>query len=455
MYDIGIEGGTLVGPAARARTNVYIADGRVAAVDDERRIARERFDASGLLVMPGMIDAHVHFMEPSASEREDFAHGSAAALRAGVTTFIEHTHSGPIRTRDELRDKAAFVEGRSRTDFALGAHAWPGEADLAEEAWLAGAAFIKAFMCTTHGVPGHDAAQLLELLSRLAPHRGVVLVHCEDESLTRLAEQMLRETGRSDGGVIPAWRSREAELVAVATATVLARRTEARLVVAHASSEEVVDLAHREGHDGSPVIETCPQYLTLLEEGIFADPGLRKFTPPARARDATDLDRMWAALADGRIDYVSSDHAPSTRAQKRDGSIWDVHFGVPGIDTTMAVLLNGAAAGLITYERLVEVYSAVPSRVYGLVRKGRLDVGADADVAIVDPTQRWRISDEEIRSKAGWSPLSRMEITGRVVRTYSRGELVMENGTVMADPGRGKHLLAERVGDLEQSVKSN
>src|SRR5262245_8575742 len=162
--------------------------------------------------MPGMVDAHVHFMEPTGTEREDFDHASAAALRSGVTTYIEHTHSGPVRSARDLRDKAAFVETRSRTDFALAAHAWPDEVEAAVEAWNAGAAFIKAFTCTTHGVPGHDPSQLFELMRALAAHQAALLVHCEDESLTLQAERSLREAGREDGGVIAAWRNREAEL---------------------------------------------------------------------------------------------------------------------------------------------------------------------------------------------------------------------------------------------------
>src|SRR5207237_9248644 len=155
---------------------------------------------------------------------------------------------------------------------------------------------------------------------------------CEEESLTAEAERRLRLTGRADGGVIPAWRNREAELVAVATTVQLARRAGARVVVAHASSPEVVDLA-RQGCVG----ESCPQYLMVLEAEVLGQGALRKFTPPARAEGPGDLAAMWEALATGGLAYIASDHAPSTLAQKRDGSIWDVHFGLPGGDTTLAV----------------------------------------------------------------------------------------------------------------------
>jgi dihydroorotase len=220
--------------------------------------------------------------------------------------------------------------------------------------------------------------------------------------------------------------------VAVATTAQLARSTGARVVVAHASNPEVIDLAR-------PVcaVESCPQYLTLLEAEVVEQGALRKFTPPARARTTSDLATMWEALAAGSIDYISSDHAPSTLAQKRAGSIWDVHFGLPGVDTTLSVLLDGAHDGRISYERLVEVYSETPARIYGLhPHKGSLEVGADADLVLVDPEHRWTVRDEDVVSKAGWSPYAGRAFTGRAVRTFLRGR-APEGGTGRFLPGAG------------------
>ena len=420
--DLGIVGGEVVTGAGRRAANVYVSDGKIAAVTPERHAARETFDATGALVMPGMVDAHVHFMDPGDPEREDFPHGTAAAARAGVTTVIEHTHAAPVISADDLRAKAEHLRDRSRVDFALAAHAWPDRLDEVEGVFAAGAAFIKAFTCTTHGVPGFDAAHLRALFERAAACGAPVLVHAEDESLTADAERALRAEGREDGGVIPAWRSPAAEEVALSTVAVLARDTGARAIAAHVSHAAALDLV------AGVMVESCPQYLTLREDEVVEHGAFRKFTPPARAHDAGDLDAMWRALADDRIDLISSDHAPSTAAQKRAGSIWDVHFGLPGIDTTLSVLLDGAAAGRITYERVVAAYSEAPARIYGLATKGRLEPGADADLVVVDPTERWTVADGDVRSKAGWSPYSGRTFTGRAVRTYLRG----------GEPGAGR-----------------
>lgn len=431
-YDLAIEGGTIVSGTGRQEANLYITGGQVSEVTSDTRPARERVDAGGLLVMPGFVDAHVHFMDPADPSREDFPSGSAAAARAGVTTVIEHTHALPVRNAADLKEKAEYLASRSRVDFALGAHAWPGHTQDVAAVWHAGAAFIKAFTCTTHGVQGHGAAALLDLLVAAAGADATCLLHCEDGSITEEAEARLRAAGRVDGAIIPEWRNRTAEQVAVAVAGVLVRRTGARAILAHASNVDVLELA-----DGL-LVESCPQYLSLLEIEAAEYGPFRKFTPPARATSAHELDLMWEAVRSGRVDYISSDHAPSTRAQKMGGSIWEVPFGLPGIDTTSGILLEGAHSGRLSYERVVEVYAEAPARIYGLKQKGRLTIGADADVTLVDPTAAWVVSDEDILSRAGWSPFAGRRLHGRPRQTYVRGQLVAHDSAVVAQPGLGR-----------------
>jgi dihydroorotase-like cyclic amidohydrolase len=182
--DLGLVGGRVVTSGGLSSRNVYVAGGRIASLTDERLPAGRIVDATGLLIMPGMVDAHVHFMDPAATEREDIPTASAAAARSGVTTVIEHSHPGPVRTPEDLRDKATYLSHRSVVDFALAAQAWPGEEDQVPSLWHAGVAFLKAFTCTTHGVPGHDAEHLRGLLQKAATCGAITLVHCEDQTLS-------------------------------------------------------------------------------------------------------------------------------------------------------------------------------------------------------------------------------------------------------------------------------
>lgn len=447
QFDLLVTGGTLVSSAGRRRANIAIEGGTIRYVGGEQPPAHQTVDAGGLLVLPGAVDTHVHLMDPGSTDREDFPTGTAAAAAAGVTTIIEHSHGRPVRTVADLRDKRDYLAGRSAVDFGLAAHAWPGAADAVAGLWAAGVAFFKLFTCTTHGVPGHDAAALRAHFEASARVGAVSLMHCEDASLTEAAETVLRAEGRRDGGLLPEWRNRDAEVVATAIASMLARRADARAVVAHVSHPEVAEYVSRERAMGARLsAESCPQYFLLREDEVLEHGALRKFTPPARARTANDEAEMWHLLRQGGLTHISTDHAPSTLEQKRAGDLWDVHFGLPGLDSTMPLLLDAAAREQISYEDVVRVYAEVPARTYGLwPRKGALTEGSDGDVVLVDPAARWTLRNEDVISKAGWTPFAGREVTGKVVQTYLRGGLIAENRK-QVEAGRGAFVPGEGAG---------
>lgn len=439
MYDLAISGATLVTPRGRRRANVYVQDGVIANVTADQLQADQTVRAAGLFVLPGMIDGHVHFQDPGDTTREDFITGTSAAAVGGVTTVIEHTHSHPVRTLEFLREKVHHVSSRSLIDFGLAAHAWPSQIGQHADLWRAGVTFFKVFTCTTHGVPGHDAAHLLALFRELSAIDALCLVHCEDETITGDNERALRQAARADPAVIFEWRSREAELTALNTMALLARLTGVRAIAAHVSHSTAIDLVSREG--ARLWMETCPQYLYVQEDEILDCGGLRKFTPPARIRSASDEQEMWRRVANGPITHISTDHAPATRAQKTDGSIWDVHFGLPGVETTLSLLLNGVAEGHLSLERVVELTAETPARLYGLYpRKGRLAQGADADLVLVDLTAERTLADSDVVSKAGWTPYVGRRIRSRIVKTFSRGRLVAEDGKPVGEQGLGRFL---------------
>ena len=438
-FDCEIANATLLEPKGRYRGTIAISGERVVGILEEPSgNAVRTIDAEGLVALPGMVDQHVHFMDPGDNAREDFIRGSSAAAVGGVTTVVEHTHSNPVLTAEDLREKREYLKDRSVIDFGLMAHVFPDTIKHVPDLWEDGVAIFKAFTCTTHGVPGLLPDDLLRLFRSLFEAGARGLVHCEDEFITEDNEERLHAALRKDYGVIPEWRSTEAELVAVNTVALLARLTGANITVAHASQPEVIDLVRRERELGATLsIESCPQYFYINSDEVREYGPTRKFTPPARDAPAGEL--MWKRLARGQIDLISTDHAPSTLDQKFASDIWGCPFGLPGVETTLTMLLDAVAEGKLTLQRLVQTYSEAPARLLGLYpRKGALRIGSDADVVLVDTEQEHVLSNDNIVSKAGWTPFDGRRVKGRAVMTMLRGQVVAENGKVTAEPGGGR-----------------
>jgi dihydroorotase len=422
-----IRGGTLVSSTGTQRGDLLVVDGRIAMIDQVES-ADEVIDASELLVLPGMVDTHVHLMDPGDTAREDFPTGTRAAAARGVTTIIEHTHAHPVRSVEELREKLQHLGGRANVDFGLAAHVWPGRIEGMEALVGEGISFFKIFTCTTHGVPGLDSESLAGALEAVRRTDSRCLIHSEDEAITEAAEQRLRGLGRVDPGLLIEWRSREAEQLSVAATAATVLESGAAATIAHVSHPEVLDVIDEFRRLGADLAsEACPQYLALDESEVLSAGSLRKFTPPARIRNQDERATMWAAVRAGRFSHFSTDHAPSTLQQKTAGDFWDAPFGLPGLDTTLPFLIDAALDGQIPISEVVRLYATAPAARYRL-SKGTLGVGADADLVLVDPNATWTVRDQDIISKAGWTPYSGRSFRGRVVATYLRGQEVGSEG---------------------------
>ncbi len=440
--DLVIRGARIVTPYNVIEGNLFVNRGKVVGLGKLNLPSDEVVDARGFLLLPGMVDAHIHFMDPGDTTREDFPTGSAAAAVAGVTIIIEHNHFSPVYKAEEFQNKVEYLKNRSVVDFGLSAHFSPNGVEEIRGVIREGAAFIKVFTCTTHGINAVQMGALFQAMNMLKKDGAVFLVHAEDEALTQAAEVELKACGREDGGVIPECRSKLAEQVAVKTVASLAEASKANVVIAHCSHAHIVDIIQQYRSRGTPIYaESCPQYFFLKEKEILKMGGLRKFTPPARAISSGDLDSMWERLKVGKISYLASDHAPATRSQKLSGSIWDVPFGLPGVDTTLPLMLDAISKNRLDYPRLVEAYARMPAWLYGFFpRKGALQVGSDADFILVDPDAKYVLEDQSILSRAGWTPYAGLTLQGRVVATYLRGHIVAEEGKCVAPPGLGQFI---------------
>lgn len=442
--DLVIANAIIVSPGGQTRGDLLVSDGRVTdTVAPRTGQGAQTIDATGLHLLPGAVDPHVHMMDPGLTEKEDFTSGTGAAAVGGVTTVVEHHRSLPfVLDAKTFAEKAAYLGDRGLIDFALFGGLHPDNIDALEPMWRAGAAAFKAFTCNLHGAPAVLADKMLDAFRELAKFDGLCLVHCEDEFITKANEDRLKAAGRKDFRVIPEWRTREAEQLAVASTALLARITGARVTIAHASHPAVLDIINRERAAGAKIwVESCPQYFYLTEDQIDRWGPWQKFTPPARDRASTE--EMWRRLQAGDIDMLVADHAPSTKADKSKGltDIWACPFGIPGVETVLPMMLTGVNEGKVSLERIVAARSQIPAQVYGLwPRKGNLNVGADADFVLVDMKAERVLRNEDVVAKVGWTPYEGRRVKGLPVKTFARGKLVAENGKPVGKAGWGKFL---------------
>jgi dihydroorotase len=430
-YDLIIKGGTIVNQDGVGVGDIGIANGRIAGLGD---IARERgatvFEASGLHVLPGVIDSHVHFREPGAEHKEDLESGSRAAVLGGVTAVFEMPNTSPL-TVDEasLSDKIARATGRMHCDFAfyIGATR-ENTGDLSRLEMLPGVAGVKVFMgASTGNLLVDDDPSIHEILAKTQRR---VSFHSEDEERLR-ARAGLREAGRPHSHSI--WRDAEAAVLATRRLLALAHETGRRIHVLHVSTAE--EMALLAGHRDVASVEVTPHHLTLIAPEIYDRIGNRaQMNPPIR--DAGHVEALWEAVRQGVADTVGSDHAPHLLEEKAKPYPASPS-GMPGVQTLLPVMLDHVHKGRLTLQRLVDLTSHGPARIYDIAGKGRIAAGYDADLTLVDLGATRDITDEESASRCGWTPYAGLCVTGWPAATVIRGMVVMRDGeTISAGQGQ-------------------
>jgi dihydroorotase/allantoinase len=447
--DLAIINGLLVDSKSIYPGVLSIREGKIVGITQSlENHPQEVIDAKGLYILPGAIDGHVHMMDPGYTDREDFTTGTRAAARGGVTTVIDHHRTIPqVFGAKELSEKREYLKTRSIVDFGLlGGLSLTNLGNL-KGLWEAGALGFKGFTCELHEADALGIGNLIEILEEIRKFNGIALFHCEDDSLLKKKEESLRKQSRKDPLSVSEWRSPEAEELAVRTVLYTAKRTGARVAVAHTSLPSLVLEMAQARAQGIPIYtETCAQYLTLTVEDLKEKGPFCKFTPPPRKKE--EVEKMWWCLSHGLIDMVNSDHCPYPYSDKEAGEedIWLAPFGIPGVETTTPILLDGVAKGKLTLPQVAYVRSERPAMIYGLTgQKGSLRVGCDADLIFIDLKRKVVLNNLKIISKCGWTPYHGKEITGDVVLTMVRGKVVMKEGEVLGEPGWGRFVTRKIV----------
>lgn len=430
-FDLIVRGGETVSHAGRGLADVGIRGGRIAAIGDlATASAGEVFDATGLTVLPGVIDTQVHFREPGMAWKEDLETGSRAAVLGGVTGVFEMPNTDPpTSSRAALEEKLARAAGRMHCDHAFYAGATHENArDLAEIEATPGCCGVKVFMGASTGsllVPD-DAG--VEAVLRHVRRRAAF--HSEDEP--RLAERrsLAREGDWTSHELV---RDAEAAIRSTRRLIAIAERLGRRVHVLHTTTAE--EIAFLADHKDVATCEVTPQHLTLASPDAYERlKGLAQMNPPIRGVEHRAA--LWRGVAEGVVDVIGSDHAPHTLEEKARPYPASPS-GMPGVQTLAAVMLTHVAEGRLTLERFVDLTSAGPQRLFGLAGKGRLAVGWDGDLTIVDLKARRTFRHADMATRVGWTPFDGMEAKGWPIATIIRGVVVMRDDEVTA-PGAGK-----------------
>jgi len=421
-----------------------VGDARAAGPANEENV----LDATGMYVLPGLVDLHVHFRDPGLTDKEDFETGTAAAALGGVTTVLDMPNTKPpVGSASVLRQKAAAVAGRAYVDYKLYGviteHNLPLLAEMAE----AGAAAFKLFLGPTTGdIKAPGWGKLIEVFETVRDLNVPLVVHAEDRDVIEYWEKRAAQRTMGVGGgfwhdvydfrppsdeeysTFLATRPRFGEAAATQTVCLLAAMTNTPVHIAHVSIKEAVDVIRQAKAAGAPVsAETCPQYLTLTSADCRRLGPVSKVLPPVREK--ADQEALWQALQDGVIDMIASDHAPHEAAAKESPSWSKAAAGLLGVQTMLLVLLNEAEQGRLTLNDLVRWASRRPAELFGFDdEKGDIRPGLDADLVVVDPRRETTVTAEWLQSKSKNSHLIGRTLRGAVVHTIVRGHVVVRDG---------------------------
>jgi dihydropyrimidinase len=459
VIDLVVRGGTVVTAGASRIADIAVRAGSIEAVEDDLSAlaadgAVEVVDATGLLVLPGVVDVHTHTRVATDAEPDRFFQDSVAAAFGGTTTFLAFnnpgTGSSPAAERSllaGLREWRAATERDSAIDYSVSlAISGHMEDPIAELPAMVdeGVATAKAFMVFDFRL---DERRIYEAMRVLGGRGGMLQVHCEDPVLIDTAVAAALARGDTGAKFHASTRSTEAEAVATQRVMAAAHDADVPVHIVHLSSASaLLHVADAKSLGVRAHAETCPHYLALTD-ARYESPNLASvaacvISPPLRP--VSDQDALWAGLAAGSLDLIATDHVPDRMGVEKAEALRGVSFdkvsnGAPGIETLLAIAYSeGVAKGRLTLERMVELLSTSPARLFGLTRKGALEVGRDADLVLFDPAASRTLRAADLHHTSDYTPYEGFPITGAVRSVFVRGRAIVSDGAFVGTRGFGK-----------------
>ena len=421
---------------------IAIDNGRIFRIAKEPNMPRaeRKINLKSRLVLPGLIDAHVHLRDERKAYKEDFYSGTAAAAAGGFATVLDMPNNDPVTmSAKALQNRMKIAQSRILTNVGFFSE-FPKDLKEIEHIVGEGAVAFKLYMAEQIGglnISEDDA--ILAAFKILSKVSVPVAVHAEDKNLLETAKRKLTSAGRNGVDAFVEAHSEDVEAKAVERLLGIAKRAGTRVHFCHISSRKGLHTIRAAKSSGMPVTcETTPHNLLLSVDDLAETGSVALTVPPVR--DKKQIEALWAGARNGSIDIIASDHAAHTLAEKKTRNVWEAKTGIPGLETTLPLLLTEVKRGRLSIAKLVRLMSEKPAEIFGLKDRGSLKEGNPADMTVVDLDIENEIDSSEFRSKAKYSPFNGWKVTGKAVKTFVCGQLVMDEGQIVANAGSG-HLI--------------
>lgn len=421
---------------------IAIEKGAIYKVGRETQMPRADnvLNIGGLLVLPGLIDVHVHLRDEGKAYKEDFYTGTAAAAAGGFTTVLDMPNNAPVTMSAETL-KRRMETAKRKILVNVGFYSeFPKEMREIDAIIREGAVAFKLYLGEQIGGLNIDDDDALTEAFRTVASRVPISVHAEDKNMLRRAEERLKQEGRHDIEAFLEVHSEAAEVKAVGRVVEIAGKTKAKVHFCHVSTKQSLETIYKAKKSGLPITcEVTPHHLFLSTEDLKHVGVMALTVPPLR--DKSHVEALWSGLRQGMVDLIGSDHAPHTFTEKNAESVWDVKTGIPGLETSLPLMLTAVNAGLLGIADVVRLMAENPAKIFKLKGRGFIKEGCKADLVAVDLEREYCIDASRFHSKARFSPFHGKRVKGKPVKTFVGGRLVMDGDEIVAEAGCGEVIL--------------
>ncbi len=417
--DFVLEDGLVFVGSKLVPKSILVKDGKIAEIGQDL-FSPKKIDCKSQIILPGLIDAHVHFRIPGAGQKEDWKTGSMAALAGGVTTVLDMPNNNPSCTTQVNLDQKEKIAG-SDSQCNFGMHFGAANDNLEDLKTVQGAASFKVFLGSSTGNLLVTSEPVLKKIFSIAKKRNIVVtVHAEDEDIIKENTAKAKERGWNHARFHSKIRTCEAEAKSIEKALALQEEIGNKLHICHVSSKEGLELvkAAKENRENI-TCEVTPHHLFLSEDATEEIGNLAKMNPSLKSKE--DVRALWKGIRKGIVDIVATDHAPHTLQEKQQ-EYWAAPSGVPGIETMLPLMLDAVNHEKLDLKRLIQLCCVKPAKIYNL-RRGEIKVGSSADLVMVDLGAKQTVKNGTLQTKCNWSPFATWKLKGKVMRTFVNGRL--------------------------------